>query len=210
MKITKIGHCCMVLEEGGVKLLIDPGVFTMGQESVMDVDAVLITHEHADHFHLESLKKMLANNPNARVITNRAVGALLGAAAITHEIVGDGERAMVGELSVEGFGTEHGKIYKDLPQVENTGYFVGEKFYFPGDSLHNPNKKVDVLALPVAGPWVKMSEAIDYAKEIHPRVAFPVHDGFKPDAVWQKWPADILPTLGIDCTIIPDGETREF
>jgi hypothetical protein len=61
--------------------------------------------------------------------------------------------------------------------VENTGYMVANKFYFPGDNFHNPNKPVDVLALPVAGPWMKISEAIDFAKAVKPRMAFGVHDG---------------------------------
>ena len=63
-----------------------------------------------------------------------------------------------------------------MGQVENTGYFVDGKLFFPGDSFTNPNRAVDILALPVAGPWMKISEAINYAVALKPRVAFPVHD----------------------------------
>ncbi len=210
MKITKFGHCCLVLEEKGVKILTDPGMFTTAQNEATGIDAVLITHEHADHFHVESLKTVLAHNPTATVITNSAVGALLEKEGIAHLVVGDGEQAEVKGVKIEGAGKEHGKIYGDLPTVENTGYMVAEKFFFPGDNLYNPKRPVDILALPVAGPWLKMSEVIDYAKEVKPRVAFPVHDGFKPLTVWQKWPADILPTFGIEFVVIGDGETHEF
>ena len=34
-----------------------------------------------------------------------------------------------------------------------------------------------ILALPLAAPWLKLSEAIDYAKEVRPNICFPVHDG---------------------------------
>ena len=36
---------------------------------------------------------------------------------------------------------------------------------------------MEILALPVAGPWLKISDAINYAKEIKPKICFPVHDG---------------------------------
>ncbi len=34
-----------------------------------------------------------------------------------------------------------------------------------------------ILALPLAAPWLKLSEAIDYAKEVRANICFPVHDG---------------------------------
>ncbi|MEK7494900.1 MAG: hypothetical protein AAB615_03460, partial [Patescibacteria group bacterium] len=30
---------------------------------------------------------------------------------------------------------------------------------------------------PVAGPWMKLSEAIEYAKALKPEAVFPIHDG---------------------------------
>ena len=36
---------------------------------------------------------------------------------------------------------------------------------------------METLALPVAGPWCKISEVIDYALKIKPKKCFPVHDG---------------------------------
>src|SRR5690349_7538048 len=48
MRITKFGHACVRVEHDGVTVVIDPGVFT-DLEAVDGADAVLITHEHADH-----------------------------------------------------------------------------------------------------------------------------------------------------------------
>ena len=55
MRITKFGHACVRLEHDGTSLLVDPGMFT-DREAVDGVDAVLITHEHADHCHPENLR----------------------------------------------------------------------------------------------------------------------------------------------------------
>src|SRR5581483_10732002 len=174
MKITKLGHCCLVLEVNGVKVLTDPGSFTTAQDTLTGIDILLITHEHGDHYHVESVKKILVNNPNAHVVANASVTVLIQKEGIPAQgtVVGDGGSVEVKGIKIEGFGKEHAPIYGSMGQCENTGYMVAEKFYIPGDNFHAPNKKVDVLALPVAGPWMKLADAVDFAKKIAPRVAF--------------------------------------
>jgi L-ascorbate metabolism protein UlaG (beta-lactamase superfamily) len=158
--------------------MTDPGTFTIEEvKGIKDVNVILITHEHADHYHVESIQEVLKNNPRAIVVSNSAVAKLLAEKNIACEVVGDGQALMVEGTHIEGFGKDHAIIYGTLGQCENTGYFVDNIFYFPGDSFHEPKKPVDILALPLAGPWMKLSEAIDFAKAVKPRVAFPVHDG---------------------------------
>jgi len=177
MKVTKFGHCCIVIEEKGLRIMTDPGAWTSEQSKRQKVDVVLITHEHQDHFHVDSLKEIQATNPAVRIITNQTVGKLLTEAAIEHEILGHGQTLEVNGVSFEGHGEHHAIIYENYGQVENTGFMVGGKFFFPGDSFYNPNKHVEVLALPIAGPWMRIADAIDYAKAINPKKCFPVHDG---------------------------------
>ena len=212
MKITKLGHCCLLLEENGVKIMTDPGSFTIEvQEQVTELDAILITHEHQDHFHADSVKVLHAKNPNATVITNAAVGKLLKELNIPHTQVGDGESTEVKGTIIEGYGKDHAPIYSAMGLVENTGYMIGNTFYFPGDNFHAPGKPVDVLALPVAGPWMKMSEAIDFAKIVKPRIAFGVHDamiqpffrGFVGSALKMFVPE-------AEYVSLQDGESKEF
>jgi L-ascorbate metabolism protein UlaG (beta-lactamase superfamily) len=83
--------------------------------------------------------------------------------------------------------------------VQNTGYMI-DSLCYPGDSFNMPNKEVDILALPVLGPWMKMKDAIDYAKSIHPRIVFPVHDGpLKPFATFVYGiPKHFLEKSGIE------------
>lgn len=177
MKITKFGHCCMLIEEKGLRILTDPGVYTTAQDHLADVDVVLITHEHTDHFHIDSVKKILEHNPDVTIITNEAVKPLLDAEGIAYTCLADNTSATHKDVVIEAFESPHAIIYSELPRVLNTGFFIADKLFYPGDALIVPQKSVDVLACPVAGPWIKLSEAIDYAKAVHPKKLFPVHDG---------------------------------
>src|SRR5215469_255346 len=48
MRLTKLGHSCVRLEKNGANLVIDPGVWS-GTDPLAGANALLITHEHADH-----------------------------------------------------------------------------------------------------------------------------------------------------------------
>ena len=215
MKVTKLGHCAMVLEIDGVKILTDPGSFTaQAQEKVSGLDAVVFTHEHQDHYHTDSLKKIIANNPTALIIGNQTMAKLIGESLADTQVVvvGDGQSTTVKDVKVEGYGRDHALVYPpDAGLCENTAYFIGDKFYFPGDNFHNPGKKVDVLALPVAGPWMKISDAVDFAKLLKPRAAFGVHDGtIQP--FFRGYVGMLLKNFvpEVQYTAIEDGATMEF
>ncbi len=183
MKITKYGHCCFVAEpKEGVFIMTDPGApdYSGLKNYPENISAILITHEHADHLHIESLQEILKNNPNAIVITNSAVGKLLDEASIKYIKVEEGENYELMGVQISGFGNRHAEIYDEFGQVQNTGFMI-DKLCYPGDSFNFPDKEVDILALPVAGPWMKIRDAIDYAKKIKPRIVFPVHDAMLKD-----------------------------
>jgi L-ascorbate metabolism protein UlaG (beta-lactamase superfamily) len=219
MRITKLGHCALVLEleapAGGVlRIFTDPGSFTIEQNVQTNIDVVLITHEHGDHLHVESLKKIVETNPKAVVVTNQAVAAILQKEGITTTVtvVGDGESMEINGVRIEGCGTLHEEIYKELGQVENTGYMIGEKFYYPGDAFHAPGKPVDILALPVAGPWARVRDTVRFAEEVKARIAFGVHDGMIVPAARSGTLLKALEKFVPETQYVTlqDGETREF
>src|SRR5690349_16080427 len=135
MRITKFGHACVRLEHDAAVVVLDPGGFTE-PEAVDGATAVLITHEHADHYSPENLRRT-----DAPVFTIEAV-----AARIREDAPGVAERVTVvrpGEAIDPGVpttvvGERHAVIHPEMPRFDNSGYLleVGDQtVYHPGDSL---------------------------------------------------------------------------
>lgn len=176
MRITKYGQCCLLIELENKRILTDPGKFTSDQNELSDIDLILITHEHGDHLHAESLQAILEKNPNVEVVTNSGVGKILDDLNITYALLEGRAAATHADIALEAYDGKHAEIFEEYGQVQNTGYFISEQLFYPGDAYTNPEKPVPVLALPVAGPWCKSADAIAYALEVKPTTAFPVHD----------------------------------
>jgi L-ascorbate metabolism protein UlaG (beta-lactamase superfamily) len=212
MKITKLGHCCLIIEIKGKRFLTDPGVYTTAQNEAKNIDYVVISHEHTDHLHVESVKNLLKNNPHAQIITNSSVGKILEQENIKYTKVEDGESVKVGEVEISGHGLKHALIFKDYEQVENTGYFFDNKLFYPGDAFHKPNQPVDILAFPVSGPWCNINDAMNYVLDVKPKKAFGVHDGnlIRPQGITQRLPFLFLPKHGIEFIALELGKEYDF
>lgn len=211
MRITKLGHCCLLIEDNGTRILTDPGAWTTAQNEVTGIDIVLITHEHIDHFHIDSLQIVLANNPHATVITNSRVAQLLAEQGIPATIVEDSQTLSPKGIALAGFGTQHAVIYPSIPPVMNTGYLIQNRFFIPGDAFTRPGISVEILAMPMIGPWMKLSESIDWARGIKPHVCIPVHDGMLNPREWiYGLPTKILQEEGIKLDVMGLGSEVEY
>ncbi|MGL5911486.1 MAG: MBL fold metallo-hydrolase, partial [Phycicoccus sp.] len=70
MRLTHVGHACVLVEMAGSRLVIDPGTFVDDLSGLRDLDAVLVTHQHPDHLDQHRLPALLADNPRARVLAD--------------------------------------------------------------------------------------------------------------------------------------------
>ena len=210
MKITKLGHCCLLMDIKGKRILTDPGSYTIADHSKLTyIDYILFTHEHQDHLHTESLKDILKLNPKAVVYSNSSAGEILSGENIKHSVIKNGDVIFLGEVNVTGIGEKHAMMHSSITLSENIGYFIDNRLWYPGDSFTPPEKEVEILALPVSGPWMKISEAIDYALLIKPEVAFPVHDGTR-FGTSHTLPSKLLPSKGIQFVTMLEGDMVEF
>ncbi|MCC0095135.1 MBL fold metallo-hydrolase [Streptomyces sp. NBC_01343] len=181
MKLTKRLHSCVQLEKDGRVLVIDPGAFSE-PDAGLGADALLVTHEHPDHFDEGRLRAALDANPAAALWTLRSVAERLAPAYPGRvHTVGHGDAFSAAGFEVQVHGELHAVIHPDIPRVTNVGYLVDGSLFHPGDALTVPEVPVDTLMLPVHAPWNKVAEVIDYLREVKPRRAIDIHDAYLSD-----------------------------
>lgn len=209
MRITKFGHACVRIEHDGTTVVIDPGAFT-DVAAVDGADAVLITHEHFDHYQPEHLAAA-----GAPVYTHEAVAAKIreDAPGLAERVtvVAPGEGFDVG-VPVRAVGELHAVIHPDYPRIANSGFVLdlgGTKVYHPGDALTGPGEPVDVLLVPVSAPWLKVSEAIDFARAVRAPRNLAIHDRVYSEAglgIVETHMNAFLPQEGLEYVRRADGQ----
>ncbi|WP_144128231.1 MBL fold metallo-hydrolase [Catellatospora sichuanensis] len=202
MRLTKYGHACVRIDNGDGALVIDPGVYSE-PVSFDGVAAVLVTHEHADHVDLDLLRAARDRNPELTVYTHPALSAELGDGV---QAVSPGDVFTAAGFTVRAVGGEHAEIIDGLPGCPNVG-FVVDGVYHPGDSLFVPSEPVETLLIPAAGPWLKIGDAIRFARAVRPQRAFPIHDGVLNDLGLHQFDAWLGDEEGLGYTRIPLGES---
>jgi L-ascorbate metabolism protein UlaG (beta-lactamase superfamily) len=180
MKITKFEHACFVVEQNGQSLIVDPGRYTTDLVVPDNVVAVVVTHNHADHYSEAYLHEIIAKNPDAVIIGLAEVTSQFQDLKTQSVVANEGIK--IGEFELEFFGGQHAVIISDIPIIGNIGVMINNRLYYPGDSFTVPDKPVEVLALPVSAPWMKFSESIEFLRAVKPKLAFPTHDAILSDA----------------------------
>lgn len=175
MRIVHYGHACVLVETENTRLLFDPGAFSAGYAELTELDAILITHEHFDHIDTEALPGLLRDNPKAELVVDAGAAKLVS--GLDARVANPGDRLNLGGSRVLATGGQHAVIHEDVPIVSNTGFLVDDgAFYHPGDSFFVPPQDIDVLGLPISGPWLKVAEVAAFARGVKPRVAVPIHE----------------------------------
>jgi L-ascorbate metabolism protein UlaG (beta-lactamase superfamily) len=197
MKIIKYNHACVRLEQSGRALVIDPGEWTE-PEALVGADAILVTHEHADHVDPALLAGL-------GIPVFAPAGADISGLAVTR--IASGRRFEVAGFMVDAVGSRHAIIYGGKPDCPNLGFIVDDTVYHPGDSVHVPDRSVETLLVPAHGPWLKLAEAIDFVRAIAPVRAIPIHDAGLSERGIRGFNAWLEGTTETDQHYLPPGQS---
>ncbi|HEY2258273.1 MAG TPA: MBL fold metallo-hydrolase [Solirubrobacteraceae bacterium] len=199
--MTWLGHATVLLDIDGTRLLTDPvlgdriGPLVRVAASVRfgtsdALDGVLISHLHADHADVRSLRRLARSLP---VLAPRGAGPWLTRLGLreVHELSA-GDEVVVGSLRVRATPAEHGNGRRPMgPKADPIGFVVGgsRRVYFAGDTdlfaaMAELKGLVDVALLPIWG-WGRSlgpghldpTRAAEAAALIAPTSVVPIHWG---------------------------------
>lgn len=174
MKLTKYGHACVVLEEQGQRIIIDPGVFTTLPDDLANVVAVVVTHEHRDHFSPDNLAAIFAQSPESQLLALQEITQKMP--DHKSKAVKPGDKAEAGPFKIEFGGGLHAEIHPDMPRINNLTVTINGSIYYPGDSYDLPESNPEAVLMPINAPWAKIAETIDFYKSLQSKLVIPTHD----------------------------------
>lgn len=180
MKVTKLTHACLLVEEGHRQLLIDPGIFTKDIPKLKNLSAVFITHLHPDHIDEEYLKELHKSQPQVPIYSSPEVAKTYP--SIKFQEIIESQTIHIDSFTVDCVITDHAIIHNDIPKISNLAITINNNLFYPGDSFYKPKKDVATLACPISAPWLKISEVIDYIKTVKPTTVFPTHNALLSEA----------------------------
>jgi L-ascorbate metabolism protein UlaG (beta-lactamase superfamily) len=183
MKISKYLHSCLVFELDGYKILFDPGTFSFAEGLVTpqmfaDVQAIILTHIHPDHYDIDILKSILALN-NAHVLTNSQIGQQLDKAGISYTIL-ENATEHLGPFKLQAFPVMH-ELIMDNPLPQMTGFLINDKVLHPVDSMEDKlleYKNIELLIMVTMAPFANEPTISTFADKVRPKQILPVHDGY--------------------------------
>lgn len=211
MKLTHFGHAAVLVETAtGTRALFDPGTYSNGFEGLEDLDLILVTHAHPDHVDSGRLLTLRDANPNAALVANAEAAATAGPRREGDREVHDEGPFDLAGVRIEITGQTHAPIHSELPVMNNTGFILDGAVWHPGDAFDAEPRKVDLLLLPVGGPWMKIAEAIDFARDVAPEAIVPIHQGGLAEAHRQLHYGLLRALVPAELVVLEEGVPREF
>jgi L-ascorbate metabolism protein UlaG (beta-lactamase superfamily) len=209
MRMRKLGHSCVLIEDSGGRVLLDPGVLSSGFEDLTGLTGILISHQHADHLDRERLPALLERNPDAALHADEATAAQLAEQGLPAHPVDAGDLLDLG-MPVLVSGSEHAVVHPDIPVIPNVCYLVANRYFHPGDSFTVPDGDVQVLGLPAGAPWMKLAEGVDYLRAVAPAVAVPIHEKVISFTELYYGLYERLAPAGTTLRVLDDGSPADF
>ena len=175
MRVTKFPQSCLLLEKADERIVIDPGNITMERHNLDefgDIQAVLYTHRHPDHFDDRYVDQLLERG--VTLYGNADLCSLVP----SMQQVDDGQSFEVAGFLVEPHDITHVPMVDGSPGPPNTGFFVDGRLFHPGDGIELEGLRPRVLALPIAGPSISFRDAYVFSQRSGAEVVVPIHYDF--------------------------------
>ena len=179
--IKRVTDSCLVVTTNQGATMFDPGFHAIETGAlelggIGDIQRILITHEHGDHVSPQFVKWVLDRNEDVQVFGNQNVADLLAKDDI--------------EVHVEiPSGTSAEDVTHELTPMgtapPNRSWTIDGVLTHPGDS-YEPTTTAPVLALGLLTPWGSATKSLQFARDIAPQQAVPVHDFYLSD-LGRKW-----------------------
>jgi L-ascorbate metabolism protein UlaG (beta-lactamase superfamily) len=174
MRVTKLIHSCLLVDHEGKVVLVDPGQWSwesglVAPGTIHQLDEIVITHEHADHFHLPFVQSLVEQFPKVKIITTDIVKKQLVEAGINNVTTESSNL-----VHVESITHESMEPLAPAPNPNLVANLFGLLTH-PGDS-HHPMRSEAILCVPLAGPWGATIEAVRMADRLGPHIILPIHD----------------------------------
>lgn len=209
MKVTKLEHSGLLVENNGAFLVCDPVEIEQQLPAFGNVKAIVITHVHGDHFNPAIVDRIRSENPDAKIFTTEENAANIpGSAAVT-----DGDLVNVEGFDLRFFGKDHASIIPGQVPCQNIGVVINGAIANPGDSFDMPPEKVELLCVPISGPWCKTIESIEYFKNVAPKTAIAFHDAILSEFgkdISNNWLKRTAEELGADYRALTPGDSIEI
>jgi L-ascorbate metabolism protein UlaG (beta-lactamase superfamily) len=204
MKITKYEHSCLVVEEQGRLLVIDPGKFSTSFKPSNNIDCVVVTHVHSDHFDHDTLNAIKTLNPDVMICAVEQVAEQ--AQDLGVDVIDSGRSCSHGPFHTSFYGGDH-ELYEDF---KNVAVMVNDTLYHPGDSYTVPNRDIPILAAPASAPWLRVTEASQFIKDCKPQKVIPIHNALLSEvgeSIHYRILSEAAAEVGSEWTVLKSGQS---